>query len=66
MLYWVAAVEEPTKKQKDEEDAQEVVVLQPKIVAAKDDKMAAIKVIRESAELKDKNLDRITVVVRPF
>jgi hypothetical protein len=66
MLYWVAAVEEPTKKQKDEEDMQEVVVLQPKIVAAKDDKMAAIKVIRESAELKDKNLDRISVVVRPF
>ena len=66
MLYWVAAVEEPTKKQKDEEDMQEVVVLQPKIVAAKDDKMAAIKVIRESVELKDKNLDRIQVVVHPF
>ena len=66
MLYWVAAVEEPTKKQKDDEDKQEVVVLQPKIVAAKDDKMAAIKVIRESVELKDKNLDRIQVVVRPF
>ena len=66
MLYWVAAVEEPTKKQKDDEDRQEVVVLQPKIVAAKDDKMAAIKVIRESVELKDKNLDRIQVVVRPF
>jgi len=29
MLYWVAAVQEPTKKQKDEEDAVEILVMQP-------------------------------------
>jgi hypothetical protein len=66
MLYWVAAVEEPTKKQRQEEAMQETVIMQPKIVSAKDDKMAAVKVIREAIELKDKNLDRISVVVRPF
>jgi len=66
MLYWVAAVQEPTKKQKDEEDAVEVLIMQPKIVVAKDDKTAAIKVVMESEELKGKDLNKIQVVVRPF
>lgn len=65
-LYWVVAVEEPTKKEREESDKQEEVVMQPKIVSAKDDKMAAVKVIKDSKELKDKNLDRIQVIVRPF
>ena len=66
MLYWVAATLEPNKKQRDEEGKMEELVMQPKIVVAKDDKSAAIKVVMESDELKGKDLDRIQVVVRPF
>jgi hypothetical protein len=66
MLYWVAAIQEPTKKQKEEEEKQEELILQPKIVVAKDDKSAAIKVVMEAEELKGKDMNRITVVVRPF
>lgn len=66
MLYWVAAVLEPTKKQREEDSKQEEIVVQPKIVVAKDDKEAAIKVVMESGELKGKDMNRISVVVRPF
>ena len=66
MLYWVVAIQEPTKKQREEEEKQEELIMQPKIVVAKDDKTAAIKVATEAEELKGKDLNRITVVVRPF
>ena len=66
MLYWVAAILEPTKKQKEEDAKEEELVLQPKIVVAKDDKAAAIKVVMEATELKGKDMNRISVVVRPF
>jgi hypothetical protein len=66
MLYWVAAIEEPTKKQKEEEDKCETLIMQPRIVVAKDDKAAAIKVVMESEELKGKDMNRVAVVVRPF
>ena len=66
MLYWVAAVLEPNKKQRDEEGKMEELIMQPKIVVAKDDKSAAIKVVMEATELKGKDLDKIQVVVRPF
>ena len=66
MLYWVAAIEEPTKKQKEEENAIETLIMQPKIVVAKDDKTAAIKVVMEAEELKGKDLNKVQVIVRPF
>ena len=66
MLYWVCAILEPSKKQKEEENKMEEIILQPKIVVAKDDKSAAIKVVMDSPELKGKDLDKIQVVVRPF
>jgi hypothetical protein len=66
MLYWVAAVLEPTKKQKEDESALEELILQPRIVVAKNDNAAAIKVVMEATELKGKDLNRISVVVRPF
>ena len=43
MLYWVAAVLEPNKKQRDEEGKMEELIMQPKIVVAKDDKSAPTK-----------------------
>lgn len=66
MLYWVCAVIEPTKKQREEDAKQEEIVVQPKIVVAKDDKEAAIKVVMEATELKGKDMNRVSVVVRPF
>jgi ribosomal protein L7/L12 len=66
MLYWVAVVEEPTKKQKEEDGKEETIIMQPKITSAKDDKMAAIKIVREAEELKGMDLNRVQVIVRPF
>lgn len=66
MLYWVAAIQEPTKKQREEEAKQEELIMQPKIVVAKDDKAAAIQVVMGAEELKGKDMNRISVVVRPF
>jgi hypothetical protein len=66
MLYWVAAILEPTKKQKEDEDKVEELIMNAKLVVARDDKSAAIKVVMESEELKGKDMNRITVVVRPF
>lgn len=66
MLYWVAAIEEPTKKQKDEEGKEETLIMQPKIAIAKDEKTAAIKVAMDAEELKGKDLNKIQIVVRPF
>ena len=66
MLYWVAAILVPTKKQEEEEGKEEELIMQPKITVAKDDKSAAIKVVMESTELKGKDMNRISIVVRPF
>ena len=66
MLYWVAAILEPTKKQREEESKEEELLMQPKIVVAKDDKAAAIKVVMESTELKGKDMNRVSILVRPF
>lgn len=66
MLYWVVAVFEPTKKDQEELSKLEEIVFQPKIVVAKDDRAAAIKVVMEATELKGKDMNRISVIVRPF
>lgn len=66
MLYWVAAVLEPTKKEK-ENKVGEKLILEPTIVIAKDDKTAAMKTMMEKADVfKDQNLDHVQVFVRPF
>jgi hypothetical protein len=44
MLYWIAAVKEPTKKEREETQKVEEIIMQPKAIVAKDDKTAAIKV----------------------
>ena len=66
MLYWVAAILEPTKKDREELSKEEELILQPKIVVAKDDRAAAIKIVMEAEEFKGKDMNRISVVVRPF
>ena len=65
MLYWVMAIVEPTKKEREEEAKMEKIVLQPKIIVAKDDKDAAIKVVMNE-DLKEHDQNRLQVVVRPF
>ena len=62
MLFWVAVVLDPTKKEKEEGKLEEVIG-NPELIVAKDDKAAAIKV---AASLTDLDLDRTQVIVRPF
>jgi len=66
MLYWVAAIIEPTKKEKEETSAMEKLVMQPKIIVARDDKDAAIKVVMGEESLKGLDADKLQIVVRPF
>ena len=66
MLYWVAATWEPTKKEREDEAKQETLIVEPRIIVARDDKTAAMKMLMESNELKEKDLDRVKVHVSPF
>lgn len=69
MLFWIAAVNIPKKKKKDEGDqaGKEQLILKPEIVVAKDEKSAAMKVTIEKADvLKKYDYDRIQLFVRPF
>lgn len=65
-MYWVAATLQPTKKEREDEDKREELIMQPKIVVAKDEQTAAIKIVREADELKGKDMDRVSVAVSPF
>lgn len=64
-LFWVCAFEKPEVK-KDEEEKPPVIVLMPKVIVAKDEKTAAIKVVRDEESLKSINIDRLEIAVRPF
>lgn len=64
-LFWVCAFERQLKK-KDEEEVIPKLVLQPKIILAKDEKSAAIKAMRDEASLKDCDIDRLEIAARPF
>jgi hypothetical protein len=66
MLFWVCAIEEPTKKEREEQNKLESIIMQPRVVVAKDDESAAIKVVESAEELKSKDLDKVQVIVRPF
>lgn len=61
MLYEVAVVEKPTKKQADEDGAVETLVMAPKAVVARDPQMAAIMATKGEALT-----ERCEVLVRPF
>ena len=66
MIYWVAVEEVPTKKEQEEQGALPKLLLAPVAVEARDDKDAALKVALNNPVLKDANMDKIQVVVRPF
>lgn len=65
-LYLVAVVLHPTKKQKDEGEAQSVIVVQPVAVVAKDEQHATMKAIRLVPEEHANKDDRLEVRVIPF
>lgn len=65
-IFLVAVIEQPTKKQKEEENAMPKLVLEPTAVIAKDDKDAALKVAMRSEALKGLDQNKLEVVVRPF
>jgi len=65
-LFIVAAVENPSKKDVEENDAISKIILQPTCILARDDKDAAIKAVLGCDELKNANHDRLEVLIRPF
>jgi len=67
MLYLVAVVEIPTKKDADENLALEKLILEPTAIVARDDKSAsAIAIQRNQDKFANVNMDRVEVRVRPF
>lgn len=65
-IFTVAAVVNPTDKEFEDTGKLSEIVLQPKNIMAADEKSAAIKVIMDCKELKDINVDKLEVLVRPF
>lgn len=65
MLYEVAIIEEPTKKEVEEGGAQERLVLAPVPVVARDPQGAVLAVMVSSNAPK-LDLSRARVLVRPF
>lgn len=64
MLFQVALVKKPTKKQA-EEGAQEELVMPPTAVLAADEKGAAIRAVTQ-AKVAMEDLASVEVLVRPF
>lgn len=57
----------PTKKQKDDGDgASSVIVIAPKTILAKDDKVAILSAARLIPEKYADKLDQVEIIVRPF
>lgn len=65
MLYLVALIQKPTKKE-EEEGKQESLILAPTPVIARDDKAAAIKAVSENSSKINGDLSNVEVLVRPF
>lgn len=65
MLFEVAIIQKPTKKEAEENGAMETLVFGPKFEIARDAASAGLKAIR-SEEAKDLDLDKCEVMIRPF
>lgn len=65
-LYMVAVILHPTKKQRDEEEVQPQVVVQPIAVMAKDEQHASMKAIRMVPEEHANKDVRLEVRILPF
>ncbi len=65
-LYEVAILEEPTKKQRDEEGRAEVLAFGPKAIVARDPQSAGIAAILDNEGDLKIDRSRMKVIVRPF
>jgi hypothetical protein len=65
MLYEVALVQQPTKKE-GEEGGQEKLILPPTPVIAKDEQSAGVTAVMKNKDNIKCDMDRIQVLVRPF
>ena len=65
MLYEIAILEKPTKKEIEENGAVEKLVFGPKAVVANDPQSAAISAVLDGGEIKVDRA-RMVVLVRPF
>lgn len=69
MLYEVAILEKPTKKQLEEHGSSEKLILGPKPVCASNEQAAVVMVMRgnlQGKEFPDVDPNRLEVLVRPF
>jgi membrane peptidoglycan carboxypeptidase len=64
-LYEVALIQAPTKKE-SEDGAAEKLILAPTAVIASDDKAAAVQAVAANKDKVPADLNRVTVLVRPF
>lgn len=65
MLYEVALIEKPTKKEL-EDGKTEKLILPPTPVIAADDKSAGVQAVMQNKEKLTGDLSRVEVLVRPF
>ena len=65
MLYLVALIQKPTKKQ-EEDGKQDELILAPTPVIARDDKSAAVQAVANSKDKIKGDLSNVEVIVRPF
>jgi hypothetical protein len=65
MLYEVALIEKPTKKEQ-EDGAVERLILSPTAVIANDDKSAGVQAVMQNKDKITGDLSRVEVLVRPF
>lgn len=65
MLYEVAILEKPTKKEVEDQGKTERLVFGPKAVVANDPQSAAISAVLDGEKI-EVDRSRMTVLVRPF
>ena len=65
MVFEVLIIEKPTEK--EEEDGKlERIVVEPKCVVAKTQQSAILKALMDAKEIREFDIDRTEVLVRPF
>ena len=65
-VFMVVVVENPTKKDVEDNDAISKVVLGPEFVVAETDQQAATQILLGNDKLKEIDQRRIELVIRPF
>lgn len=66
MLYEVALVEQPSKKDSEENGAMEKLIMSPKPVIARDEQSAGVIAVLDNKDSITCDMSRVQVLVRPF